>query len=128
MASGLFDHVNHDPAKAERLFGWLRQIVQRRLLDDLSRPGDFALIEGGDALHGVLPLDDELPLRLPLVPWKRYGVSLEVVEPVALDVGQVLDNAQQGRVGGNQASGRLFLGKTRKLQARGYAFSVEVCQ
>src|SRR2546422_11679544 len=95
MARGLFDHVDHDPAKIERLFGCLRQLVQRRLFGDLSRPGDLALVEGRDALNGALRLDHELRLRLPLLPWKRYGVSLEVVEPVALDVGQVFDDAQQ---------------------------------
>src|SRR5213082_2534669 len=62
MASGLLDHVDHDPAQAARILHVPGEIVERRRSD--NRPGsrDLLLIEGGDALYRVAGVDAKVDI------------------------------------------------------------------
>src|SRR5881227_746718 len=67
MASGLLDHMDHDPAQAALPLLVRREVIERCRSDDLLRSRDFLFVERRHRLDRIFWLDPKIDVRVGFV-------------------------------------------------------------
>src|ERR671911_613602 len=130
VAGRLLDHVDQDPAPAQLPAlapGMLDDLVQRgRGGHDLAAAVALGLVEGEDVSGGLAGLDAPVGVRVLLGPGEADLLAVpHPLEPRALHVGQVLDQAEQAGPGGDHGPAQLLVVQALQLPQQGRPVEVE---